>query len=267
MGLFDRLLRPDPPDAPARAQRTDVRDEARAPTAPQADDVGTSRRADALEVTLLGVDDPFHSDVVNGHCTEAYKLGLERLVTLDVRLCNTSKTETLSVAGSRCHLFDDADYLTPALACDSRVRRPAIEETFLPPGAAVRGWVTFCLSWERQAARVQFFQGYLAGKVASFRLPVRSAEELAARRAAFAEDRARAEVSRALDAREREVQALEAKAAAALAAAEQEARARGLDERAAAARAALHEARRRARAPHPQQQPPPRDEPDGEGGE
>ncbi len=261
MGLFNRLFGPSSPDAPApvpaRAERTDASDAVTPEPVLVGGDVGRSRHSDAMEVTLLGIEDPFLSEVINGHCTEAYKLGLERLITLDVRMRNTSKTETLSVAGSRCHLFDDQDHLTPAIAIDSRMRTPAIEQTFLPPGAAVRGWVTFCLPWERHAVRVQFFQGYLAGKVATFRLPVRSAEELAARRASFVGDRARVEVSRALDAREREVMALEARAAVALAFAEQESRARRLDERVAAANAIL-QGHHRSGA---QQRPPP-DAPD-----
>ena len=103
--------------------------------------VTIARRSDALGAALLCVEDPSISEVMNGHCTEAYKLGLERLVAIEVRTRNTSKTKTLLVAGSRCHLFDDNNHLTPApaLALDSLLRAPAIEQTFLPLGAVVRG--------------------------------------------------------------------------------------------------------------------------------
>lgn len=167
MSFFDRWNRRSP-------ERT-------AP-APDRDDLGVERMAGDLAVTIIAVDDPFPSGVVNGHCSEEYKAGRERLVTVDVTLRNDSRTETVSVSGSKLHLFDDAHYLREPLVLDSRARRPAFAETLLPPGAAVRGWVTFCLPWDRQVARLQLFTGYLSAKVAVFHFRLRDGVELARRR-------------------------------------------------------------------------------------
>jgi hypothetical protein len=250
MSLFDRWnRRPDAPPDPAVAPETQG-------------PLGVERFAQPLGVTLLAIEDPFVSDVINGHASEAYKLGLERLITVDVLVRNTRAPMTLSVSGSKLHLFDDAHYLHEPLVLDSRARQPALVETLLPPGATARGWVTFCLHWDRQPARLQFFTGYLSAKVAVFNLPVLDAQAHTRRREEVTRERAEREVTRTLDAREREVQELEAKAAVARATLDQEARVRALEARAEAARAVLEraEALTTNRARYAQQDPPPDDD-------
>ncbi len=252
MSLFDRWnRRPDAPPDPVAAPETQG-------------PLGVERFAQPLGVTLLAIEDPFASSVINGHASEAYKLGLERLITVDVLVRNTSRTETLSVSGSKLHLFDDAHYLNEPLVLVSRARQPALAETLLPPGATARGWVTFCLHWDRQPARLQFFTGYLSAKVAVFNLPVLDAQSHTRRREEVTRERAEREVTRTLDAREREVQELEAKAAVARALLDREARVRELEARAEAARAVLEraEALHANRAPYTQQDPPPDDDDD-----
>jgi hypothetical protein len=139
-------------------------------------------RAGNFVVTLLSVDDPYASDVINGHCSDAYKAGDERLITFEVLLHNTSRTETEPV-GLKFHLFDDDHFVHPCLGLDSRCREPRMVEGFLTPGTFARGWVTFCLPWARRPARLQFFTGYLSGNVAEFELAVVDPATLARRRA------------------------------------------------------------------------------------
>jgi hypothetical protein len=199
------------------------------------------RMAGHIGVSLLWIEDPYVTDVVNGHCTERYKLGLDRLLAIEVHLRNVSRTETVSVSGSNFHLFDDASFVHPSIGLDSRRRKPELIETYLVPGGAVRGWVTFLLPWERQTARVQFFTGYLSGKVAAFDLQLVGPPGLAQRRAEAANARARLEAARVVEDKEREVLEIEARARAARVLLEQEERLRELAARAAIARATIAE--------------------------
>jgi hypothetical protein len=194
------------------------------------------RLAGALGVTLLAQEDPFDSDVINGHASEAYRGGQERLVTFEVLLRNTSPTDKHRVSASNFHLFDDQDFAHQSLTCDSRARAPAVIESFLLPGTRMRGWVTFCLPWTHQAARLQFFTGHLGAGVVAFDLPRVEPATLAARRAGTAQRRARAEASRQLQLRELEVLALEARAEALR---EQATQSKLLEDRAARALQAL----------------------------
>jgi hypothetical protein len=188
-----------------------------------------------LGITLLSVEDPHLTDVVNGWCSEEYKRGLERLVAVEVVIRNASRTETRAVRGN-FHVFDDAHYTRQSLGLDSRSKEPRIVEGYLAPGGLVRGWVTFCLPWERQAARVQFFTDYLSAKIAVFDLPLLDEGALARLRADVAERGARATASKALEEQRREVKGLEVRAKAAQALLEYEEKVRDLEVRAERAR-------------------------------
>lgn len=154
------------------------------------------RVAGALAISVLAVEDPWESDAKSHSSSEAYERGDERLVAFEVRVRSTaSGGAPAPVSASKFHLFDDADYVTESIGRDARARTPLLVETFVAPGATVRGWVTFSLAWERRPARLQFFSGYLSAQVASFALPMCDAAEQAKRRDAA--KRARAEVERA----------------------------------------------------------------------
>ncbi len=188
------------------------------------------RVAGALAISVLAVEDPWESDAKSHSSSEAYKRGDERLVAFDVRIRNTATgAEPPSVSASKFHLFDDADYVTESIGRDARARAPLLVETFVAPGATVRGWVTFSLPWERRPARLQFFSGYLSAQVASFALPMCDAAEQARRRDAVMGARAQAEADRAREAQEGEARAAqerEARAAQRAAADAEAARAR-----------------------------------------
>jgi hypothetical protein len=207
--------------------------------------------AESIGVTLFSALDPYITSVVNGHCTEAYKLGEERLLSFEVLLRNTSRTERVTVGGGKFHLFDDAHFMHESVTIDSRIKQPSIIEGFLLPGGSVRGWVTFVLPWQRQAARVQFFTGHLSGAVVAFDLPLVDAATLKKLHADYLEQRASGPPVEALRERERAVLALEAQASAALARVEYEEKARELEARAERARRTIEQATRLSGRPEP----------------
>ncbi|MEO1269669.1 MAG: hypothetical protein AAFX99_16405 [Myxococcota bacterium] len=256
MGLLDDLKRilgqhapiPTPPPStqtsnptPHKPAAAATPGEGIASTKPDADEAYQTHNLGPFKATLLTVHDPFVTDVRNGHCSDAYLRGDERLLAFEFRLEHGGTSEDpVKIGGHKLHLFDDFDHIHEPLGLDSRSRSPRLVEGFLLPGGAARGWVTFALDWARQPKRVQMFTGYLGEGVCCWDLPPMSDEDWAHHRHNHRSERLAGTTEAVLVDKRAAISELEAQAALAELLLTRQAELSELEARAAQAREVLH---------------------------